>query len=196
MRRGCGGGHQRTRTRISLMGLTLHPISLAQAKQFVAMWHSRLPIAGAGHMWSTAVVEGVNVVGVVIAGRPTARALDNGLTIEITRCATPGVDINPNCRNAASMLYSSVRRAAFARGFTAVTTMTETDEHAAALLACGWTPDEPRPSRSGWDTPTRRRGNTANPSRTRWWCPGSNRTTPAVIMPSPQSDQPRLLEVP
>ena len=58
------------------MPLELTPITLAEAKAFVARHHRhhRPPV---GHILSIAVSEGETVRGVAIIGRPVARGLDN-----------------------------------------------------------------------------------------------------------------------
>ena len=111
--------------------LTLAPCSLADAKITTAAWHRRLPEAGLGHLWSTAAVLDGRVVGVIIVGRPVARMLDNGRTVEVTRCTTDGTP------NACSLLYSATWRAAKARGYLAATTMTDADEPGASLRGAG-----------------------------------------------------------
>lgn len=72
------------------------------------------------------------MVGVAIAGNPVARMLNDGLTIEITRCCTDGT------RNACSMLYGAVWRAARAMGFRRGITYTLPEEGGASLRAAGW----------------------------------------------------------
>lgn len=55
--------------------------------------------------------EWMERVGVAIVGRPVARALDDGLTVEVTRLCTDGEP------NACSMLYAAARRTADAKGY-------------------------------------------------------------------------------
>lgn len=168
------------------MRIALAPCKLADAKLLVALWHSRHPLAGAGHMWSTMAVASDNdvgyPVGVVIVGRPVARALDDGWTVEITRCATPGIEVDPRCKDVASRLYAAATRAAKERGFARITTMTEADEHASSLRAAGWTVEEKvRPARKGWTT---RNGSAeAQPARRRWWGP-LDRPRPSIKLPA------------
>lgn len=70
--------------------------------------------------------------GVAIAGRPVARHLDDGLTLEVTRVATDGV------WNACSALYGACRRAAKALGYRRLITYTLLSETGASLRASGW----------------------------------------------------------
>lgn len=78
-----------------------------------------------------AVNDGEKVVGVLIAGRPVARMLDNGTTLEVTRCCTDGT------RNACSMLYAAAWKAARALGYTRLITYTLPEEGGASLKAVG-----------------------------------------------------------
>jgi hypothetical protein len=61
-----------------------------------------------------------------------ARALDNGWTLEVTRCCT---DSTPH---AASMLYAAAWRAAKALGYTRLITYTLISEPGTSLKAAGW----------------------------------------------------------
>lgn len=156
----------------------LVPCSLDTARCLVALWHRRLPDGVTGHLWSTVAMVGGVPVGVVVVGRPLARHLDTGRTVEVVRLATPGSDADAACRNVCSMLYAAVWRAAKARGYTAATTMTEAAESGSSLRAAGWQPEaQVRPPRAGWDTPSRRRAAVESPSRVRWWAPGATHAT-------------------
>src|ERR1035441_8056475 len=73
------------------------------------------------------------LVGVAIVGRPVARRLDDGETLEVTRLCTDGTP------NACSFLYGACRRAAFALGYGRIGTYTLQDEGGASLRAAGWT---------------------------------------------------------
>ena len=86
------------------------PITLAQAKAFVTA-HHRHNKAPTGHKFSVGLEESGALVGVACAGRPVARALDNGCTLEVNRTCTLGA------KNANSMLYGAIRRAGVAMGY-------------------------------------------------------------------------------
>jgi hypothetical protein len=79
-----------------------------------------------------AVNDGSTVVGVIVVGRPVARHLDNGLTLEVTRCCTDGT------KNAASMLYGAAWRATKALGYQRLITYTLNTEPGTTLRAAGW----------------------------------------------------------
>jgi hypothetical protein len=101
---------------------------------------------------------------VAIAGRPVARLLDNGQTLEVTRVAT---DKTPD---ACSMLYGACARAAWALGYTRLVTYTQQGESGASLRAAGWRVVAERPPHPGWDRPSRPRSlkGTEHMPRTLW----------------------------
>lgn len=133
------------------MSLHLVPVRFSDAAAFVATWHRhhQAPI-GCKFCLGVADDEGI-LHGVAIVGRPVARHLDNGQTLEVTRTATDGT------RNANSMLYGAAWRAAQALGYTRLITYTQAAEGAASLRAAGWKTIAHRPARPGWNTPSRPR---------------------------------------
>jgi hypothetical protein len=133
--------------------LTLHlvPVSFRDACRFTAMWHRHhAPPRGMKFAVGAADQGGV-LRGVAIAGRPVARLLDNGQTLEVTRVTTDG------CPNAGSLLYGACARAAFALGWTRLVTYTQAGESGASLKAAGWRVVAERPAHPGWDRPSRPR---------------------------------------
>ena len=114
--------------------LELIPITLGEANEFVRLLHrNHRPVVG--HKFSIGLSESESpesVVGVCIVGRPVSRHLDNGWTLELTRCCTDGT------RNACSMLYGAAWRAAKALGYKKLITYTLKDEGGASLRASGW----------------------------------------------------------
>jgi hypothetical protein len=98
-----------------------------------------------------AATEDGTLVAVGLAGRPVARHYDDGFTIEVHRVSSDGT------KNATSMLYAALTRAAFALGYTRVITYTQADESGASLRAAGWKVLASRPARKGWSTPSRPR---------------------------------------
>jgi len=130
--------------------LELRPITRDVAFAFIADQHRHhgVPV---GHMWSQAVHCDSGVLrGVAVSGRPVARALDDGLTVEVTRLCTDG---SPN---ACSMLYGAARRAAVAKGFRRGLTYILASEDGASLRAAGYRLLWTVKGRS-WDTPSRPR---------------------------------------
>ena len=113
------------------MKLSLCPMTLGEANAFVKRVH-RHHGSVVGHKFSIGAVFADKIVGVAIVGRPTARVLDDGLTLEVTRLATDGT------RNACSFLYGACARAAFALGFKKIGTYILASEPGTSLTAAGW----------------------------------------------------------
>ena len=143
--------------------MEIRPISLKFAKEFVLLnhRHNKPPV---GHKFSVGLFNNDICVGVAIAGRPVARMLDDGVTLEVIRTCTDGT------RNANSMLYGAIVRAATALGYRKCVTYTQHDESGASLRGAGWTPVAELKARAGWDTPSRPRENigSGNVNRIRW----------------------------
>jgi len=112
--------------------LTIVPISFRQATAYVKE-HHRHHAPPRGHKFSVAVADDAgDVRGVAMIGRPVARALDDGLTLEVNRVATDGA------KNACSALYGAAWRAARALGYRRLVTYTLASEPGTSLLASGW----------------------------------------------------------
>ena len=117
--------------KLKIMSLELIPITLKEANKYVGLHHRHhRPVVG--HKFSIGVSSGDTVVGVCIVGRPVSRHLDNGWTLEVTRCCTDGT------KNACSMLYSAAWRAAKALGYKKLITYTLPEEGGASLRASNW----------------------------------------------------------
>ena len=130
--------------------LVIRPVSLKVAQEYVRdnHRHNKPPIR---HKFSIGLYNGDQLVGVAVAGRPVARMLDDGMTLEVTRTCTDGT------RNANSMLYGAIVRAATALGYRKCVTYTQHGESGASLRGAGWTPVAQLKARKGWDTPGRPR---------------------------------------
>lgn len=113
------------------MNLELQPVNFNEACDFVRRYH-RHHLPPQGHKFSIAVNNGQQIVGVVIVGRPVARYLDNGWTLEVTRCCTNGE------KHVASMLYAAAWRAAKAMGYKRLITYTLASESGTSIKATGW----------------------------------------------------------
>lgn len=135
--------------------MRLRPIGLRAANAFVVAWH-RHHGPSRGHKFSISVVDDQDCVrGVVIAGRPVARELDDGEHLEVLRVCSDGTP------NVCSMLYGAVRRAAKSMGYRPedIITYTLADEDGASLRAAGWRYDALTAGGS-WDRPSRTRCDT------------------------------------
>jgi hypothetical protein len=111
--------------------LELQPISFAEACRFVTD-HHRHHGAPVGHKFSLALNKDGHIVGVAIVGRPVARHLDDGWTLEVIRLCTDGT------KDAASKLYGAARRATFALGYKRLITYILASEPGTSLHAAGW----------------------------------------------------------
>lgn len=116
-------------------------LSLKDANRFVANFHRH----------SKKVTN--ELVGVAIAGRPVARLLDNGRTIEILRvCVKNGV------KNANSKLYARMKRICQLMGYGKIITYTLQHESGSSLKAIG-ARSVAEVKHRAWCRPKRRRGN-------------------------------------
>lgn len=111
--------------------LELQPISYAEACHFIRDHHSH-HLPPQGWKFGIAVNDGDKIVGVITIGRPVARHLDNGWTLEVTRCCTNGF------KNAASKLYASAWNAVKYMGYKRLITYTLIGEKGTSLKAAGW----------------------------------------------------------
>lgn len=134
------------------MALQLQPITYKEACVFIAE-HHRHHLPPQGWKYGIAVNDGAAIIGVITVGRPVARGLDNGWTLEVTRCCTIGT------HNAASMLYGAAWRAAKALGYRRLVTYTLASEIGTSLRAAGWTALYQTEGGS-WDCPSRPRVDT------------------------------------
>lgn len=126
-------------------------VSFADACAFVAAWH-RHHEPPVGHKFSLGVATEDGVLrGVAIVGRPVARFLDDGRTLEVNRTATDGTP------NANSALYGAAWRAAKALGYERLMTYTQAGETGSSLRAAGFRVVAERRPRPGWNRPSRPR---------------------------------------
>ena len=155
------------------MGLQLKPITVQDAKPYIARHHrhNKSPQSG---LCAVSVVDGENLVGVAVLGRPSARALQDGYTAEITRNTTEGH------LNACSMLYGALLRVAKALGYHRVYTYTLKSESGSSLRAVGFLVDAELQPRPTWNCQSRPRrqvdlfGNQQRPVEAKirwvWYC--------------------------
>jgi hypothetical protein len=143
------------------MTLHLQPITFREACAFVGL-HHRHHQPSVGWRFGIAVTDGTSVVGVVMVGRPVARMLDDGATLEVTRCCTDGT------KHAASMLYGAAWRAAKALGYGRLITYTLVEEPGTSLKAAGWKALYTTEGGS-WSVPSRPRVDTYPLGQKRLW---------------------------
>ena len=134
------------------MSLSVRPISLNAAREWIASVHRHLRRPITGWLFGVEVLRDGVRIGVACAGRPAARMLQDGVTCEITRVA-----VMEGERNACSFAYGALRRAAVALGYRRVVTYTlDGEEPGSSLRAAGFV-DQGRAGGGEADRPSRRR---------------------------------------
>ncbi|MEV0443999.1 XF1762 family protein [Streptomyces spectabilis] len=130
--------------------LHVRPLTLREGNELVSAWHRHhKPVQG--HRFSLGVFDEEGVPhGAAIVGRPTSRGVHPYAVAEVTRLVTDGT------RNACSMLYAAVARAAAGMGFERVQTYILASEYGTSLRASGWQLDGHTSGRS-WSCPSRPR---------------------------------------
>lgn len=130
----------------------LTPVTLRQAREFVAKFH-RHNDPPQGYKFSIGLLDGDDLIGVVIVGRPVARRKDDGKTAEVTRCC-----VLEGYKNANSLLYGAAWRAARAMGYSRIITYTLPTESGASLRAAGFQKVGMTEAKAnGWSVPSRPR---------------------------------------
>lgn len=129
------------------------PISLPDASAFIDMIHRHNKRPSIAATIAAGLEHEGKLIGVVMAGRPVARALDDGMTLEVHRVAT--VEDAP--RGSVSCLYQAMRRAAGALGYRKCITYTLSTESGASMRGAGWAQESFLKARGGWDCPSRPR---------------------------------------
>ena len=137
------------------------PLTLAQANAFVAQHHRHnKPVVG--HKFSIGLMQHAVLVGVGIAGRPVARHLDDGMTLELTRvCVAPGH------QNACSKLLGRLKQIGQLMGYARIKTYTLLDESGSSLRAVGAIPERHCPP-SRWNRPGATYQPVYDKEKTRW----------------------------
>lgn len=167
--------------------LRVVPCSVERAKAYVESIH-RHHTASTSARYCIAVIDDTHMVrGVAMVGRPVARLLDDGWTLEVNRVATDG------CENACSALYGAAKRIATALGYSRLITYIREDEPGTSLRAVGWENEGAIRARS-WDMPGRRRVDKTEIVRRERWSTRSVGADPVEIKwPQVESDQMELI---
>lgn len=168
------------------MSLRIVPASRSDVARFIDSVH-RHHGAPVGDVFRLACVDKAGVVvGVASVGRPVARKLDDGWTLEVNRVATDG------SRNACSLLYGASRRVAWGLGYRRLVTYTLPDEGGASLRAAGWSADgEVGRSMSGWSSRPGRLDQVL-PTKIRWSCVNPSAADCEVVWPGSSEDEGQL----
>jgi len=114
--------------------LTASPIHFRDASAFTNIRH-RHHAAPVGHFFSGGVFDGDILCATVITGRPVARVLNDGRTIEVLRTTSDGT------RNACSKALGWAIKVSKAKGFETMITYTLPHESGASLRAVGFVED-------------------------------------------------------
>lgn len=142
------------------MRLAIVPMTVKAARRAVKQWHRHLPDVQGG-LFAAGVAIDDELRGVAIAGNP-ARVWQGQAKLVISRCATD------ETRNACSMLYGAICRAAAALGYREVWTYTLPEEPGTSLLAAGFE-DMGLSGGGEHDRPSRRRRSAVRPEPKRRW---------------------------
>ena len=127
------GQHRTTQVGARMTRLDIVPITQREAFAYVERHHRHhRPPRGSIIQVAVADQDG-QVRGVAIVGRPVARMLSDGWTVEVIRVATDGT------RNACSKLYGACWRAVKALGYRRLITYTLPEEGGASLRGAGFT---------------------------------------------------------
>lgn len=154
--------------------LRIVPCSVRQACDYVSAFH-RHHQAPPSTRYAVAVAdENGYIRGVALIGRPVARLLDNGWTLEVNRVATDG------CPNACSSLYGAARRLAGVLGYSRLITYIREDEPGTSLRAAGWESEGPIRARS-WNMPNRPRTDKTEIVRRERWSARAVGAEPCVL---------------
>ena len=166
------------------MTLSIVPVSFQRASEYVERFHRHhgRPLRG---VFSIGAAEDGELVGVALVGRPAARLLDDGWTLEVNRLCTNGAE------NACSALYGAARRAAKALGYARLITYIRSDEPGTSLRASGWTCEGDIRARS-WNMPGRPRTDKTEIVRRQRWSVDLGAVVPFSV-PEVESRQGMLL---
>lgn len=144
--------------------MQVRAIAQREARDFIDCnhRHNRAPI---GWKFGAGIYNDADLVGVVWVGRPVARALDDGSTLEINRCCVAPTGL---AWNACSQLYGWACREAERLGYRKVITYTLESEKGSSLKASNFTPVA-RTKGGTWNCPSRPRTDKAPTCRKIRW---------------------------
>lgn len=111
------------------------PLTLREANDVVARLHRHHKPAR-GHRFSLGCMDGNQLVGAVIVGRPVARLVEWRTVAEVVRLVTNGTP------NACSFLYGAAARVTKEMGFDKIQTYILENEPGTSLRASGWAYEE------------------------------------------------------
>jgi hypothetical protein len=115
------------------VSVTIVPCKLREAREFVANFH-RHNKPPQGGLFAVGASDGEKLCGVAIVGRPVSRHMEDGRTVEVTRCCV----VKNAPKGTPSALYAACWRAAKAMGWERLITYTLQSESGASLRGAGW----------------------------------------------------------
>ena len=136
------------------MKLKAVPMTRTAAKEWIEQVHRHHKKASVSDIFRIGCIDENNpdeIIGVIQVGRPVARALCTGFSLEVTRLA-----VKENCPNVCSFLYARAARVGRNLGYDIIYTYILKIENGASLRAVAWSCDGAAGGGS-WDTPSRRR---------------------------------------
>ena len=129
--------------------LTAVPLGQKQVQAYINEFH-RHHRAAVGDKFRIGVQdEDGKIVGVVQCGRPVARHLDDGKTLEVLRLCSDGT------KDVCSFLYSRCARIAREMGYEKIITYILETESGTSLKASGWICEDPSCGGATWENCTR-----------------------------------------
>lgn len=131
------------------MSLHAVPLERKEADAFVRLFH-RHNEPRVGDKFRVGVARDGKLVGVVQVGRPVARMLCDGKTVEVLRLCTDGT------KDACSFLYGAAARIARELGYSKIITYILESEPGTSLKAAGWEQEAYVVGKS-WNCPSRPR---------------------------------------
>lgn len=129
------------------------PLELSKANEFVDSLHRHHDPVHRDKFRVGCSLNG-KLCGVVQVGRPVARNLDDGKTVEVVRLCTDGE------KDACSFLYAKAARIAKEMGYAKIITYILATEPGTSLIAAGWK-EEAVTAGGSWTRPSRPRNTTA-----------------------------------
>ena len=126
--------------------LEIRPMTFRQVCAYIAQHHRhhKPPRGGKVFLGVVDLLNEERLCGVVVIGRPVARALDDGRCFEVTRSCTDGTP------NANSALYGAARRVGKAMGYKRGISYIQEGEGGVSLRAAGWQKVKDLPARRSW----------------------------------------------
>jgi len=133
--------------------LEIRPISITDANDYVAQFHRHnRAVQQMQSKFCVAAYKEDKLVGVGIAGRPVARMMDDGKTLEILRVCTDGTF------NANSFIYTRLKRIGQLLGYMRIITYTLDTENQSSLKAINAKgPTIIKGHKDGWSSKKRER---------------------------------------